>query len=145
MLNVIPPTWRAECMHFYVIPASRGAQMYASRGSFIVGVFRESGEQQICTWERHVKIFQNTWYQSVFSVCVTCSWTVFYIVCVQNCALDISTVCPRSLFDLRIFADFKNVCRCMAHKCTILRSSSNTEVVVSGHIELQRIGCSLRP
>ena len=57
MLNVIPPTWRAECMHSYVIPASRGAQMYASRGSFIVGVFREAGEQQICTWEGHVKIF----------------------------------------------------------------------------------------
>jgi hypothetical protein len=31
--------------------------MYASRGSFIVGVFREAGEQQICTWEGHVKIF----------------------------------------------------------------------------------------
>ena len=61
-----------------------------------------------------------------------------------NGELDISSVCPRSLFDLRIFADFKNVCRCMAHKCTIVRSSSNTEVVVSGHIELQRIGCSLR-
>ena len=56
MFNVIPPTWQAECMHSYVIPASRGAQMYASRGSFIVGVFREAGEQQICTWEGHVKM-----------------------------------------------------------------------------------------
>ena len=136
MLNVIPPTWRAECMHFYVIPASRGAQMYASRGSFIVGVFRESGEQQICTWEGHVKMF--------LCLCDLLMDSFLYSMR-ANGELDISSVCPRSLFDLRIFADVKNVCRCMAHDCTIVRSSSNTEVVVSGHIELQRIGCSLRP